>query len=84
MEQLELTDQERDLILKQRQDREIRGAGGYGSAPRLGPQESDLLAQMDTFNQNRLTLGYSSLPRDISRLPSRAEPRASLGVGVVG
>jgi hypothetical protein len=63
--ELELTQQERDLILKQREADKIRGAGGYGSAPRLGQQETNLLAQMEALNVNRLTLNYGNLPRDI-------------------
>src|SRR6266852_6797439 len=62
---LALTPQERDLILKQREARKINTAGAYGPAPKLGPQEASLLAQMDALNQNRLTAGYGPLPRDI-------------------
>ena len=52
---LELTPQERDQILKQRE----------ASTPNVDPQRSELLARLDELNTQGRTAGYGPLPRGI-------------------
>jgi len=62
---MELTAAEEQQILKAREGRRINSAGGYGPAPKLDAQQAALLDALDALNDQRLTMGYGPLPRDL-------------------
>jgi hypothetical protein len=65
MDLSELSPQEQQQILEQREARKINAAGAYGPAPKVDAQQSTLLAQLGDLNKARLCAPYAPIRENL-------------------